>query len=570
MDLKNKIWFSGVWLLPMTILLAIAADMAVGLVSESGLEPAVAIGIVLIPCLLMVIVNSMRYVAGERDFGPVWQRPPTAISNQKRKAMNPPVPKDLLSAEPDGFTIGKYDALFGKKYVRIPIQTNPSLGAPNLNMLVLGGPESWKSTTIENLLMHYQWFASPQERASFYLIDRKPELTVRSYDQHNLRKLRILRPTIAPATDPGKDPGSIIDPLYGLNKDSPDYAVLGRANLISRSLIQMPEDGHASYFYKNAQTLMSGIITYCVFKGRSFIDCMVWIRTVPTDDIVAEILLDKEATRLHPVILGLIRIFESDGKNESIRDIQTTLQTDTEIFLDERVQWQFGSNPNQISPAILDSGTSISLEIPDNVGRQFEVLTTLFTELVIDCLRGMSEEYRCRKGSPQVFLLFDEAGSYKVPSLVEALSIMRSRRVAIITLIQSLDQLRSPAMYGIHGTNVILDTCEIFLVLSCHSMESARIFCEWAGSYDEKKVSVNSKSLLNPEIGTTESTEHRKILEVSDVMNLRNRKEALLFIGGKHYIVKKCPFFQIPEFLEKSKELEKLNAADPIEEVFKL
>ena len=97
MDLKNKIWFSGVWLLPMTILLAIAADMAVGLVSESGLEPAVAIGIVLIPCLLMVIVNSMRYVAGERDFGPVWQRPPTAISNQKRKAMNPPVPKDLLS-----------------------------------------------------------------------------------------------------------------------------------------------------------------------------------------------------------------------------------------------------------------------------------------------------------------------------------------------------------------------------------------------------------------------------------------------------------------------------------------
>ena len=81
MDLKNKIWFSGVWLLPMTILLAIAADMAVGLVSESGLEPAVAIGIVLIPCLLMVIVNSMRYVA-DSNFEPKAQSDESSCSQR--------------------------------------------------------------------------------------------------------------------------------------------------------------------------------------------------------------------------------------------------------------------------------------------------------------------------------------------------------------------------------------------------------------------------------------------------------------------------------------------------------
>jgi hypothetical protein len=84
--------------------------------------------------------------------------------------------------------------------------------------------------------------------------------------------------------------------------------------------------------------------------------------------------MDKDLMRQHPTILGMIRVFDSDGKNESIKDIQTTLQTDTEIFLDERVRWQFEKNPERFSPEVLDTGTSISLEIPDHVGKQFETL----------------------------------------------------------------------------------------------------------------------------------------------------------------------------------------------------
>ena len=557
MTWRDKVFFSGVWILPLSAAATLMIGLAVKTVSGDSLSPLIGLAIVVIPIVIIGVINGLRYVSGERDFSPLWLRSPSAASRQKRKAMYTSVPKSMLSSEPDGFTIGRYR----NRYVRIPIETDARSGAHNYNMLILGGPESLKTTIMLNLLLFYQWFAPPEERIAAFLIDRKPDITKRSFNQHNLHKLRIIRPTVSPTTSPGTDPGSIMDPLYGLNKESSDYEVLGRANLISRSLIIMPEDGHASYFYKNAQTLMSGIIMYGVYKDRSFIDIMLWIRTVPTDDIIAEILLDKEIIRKHPTILGLIRVFESDGKNESIKDIQTTLQTDTEIFLDERVRWQFGQNPNRVKPNVLDTGTSISVEIPDNVGRQFETLTTLFSELVIDCLRSMSESRRNRTGSPQIFLIFDEAGSYKIPSLVQALSIMRSRRVGIITIVQSLDQLRSPSMYGSHGTNVILDTCEQFVILSCHSLESARIFCEWAGFYDEKKVSVNSRGIVGTEVTTTKSLEHRKILEISDIMNLKYDRQALLFVGGKHYIIKKCPFFEIPQFLEKSKELEAINAS---------
>ena len=66
---------------------------------------------------------------------------------------------------------------------------------------------------------------------------------------------------------------------------------------------------------------------------------------------------------------------------------------------------------------------------------------------------------------------------------------------------------------------------------------------------------------MGTEVTTTKSLEHRKILEISDIMNLKYDRQALLFVGGKHYIIKKCPFFEIPQFLEKSKELEAINAS---------
>ena len=192
MTWRDKVFFSGVWILPLSAAATLMIGLAVKTVSGDSLSPLIGLAIVVIPIVIIGVINGLRYVSGERDFSPLWLRSPTAASRQKRKAMYTSVPKSMLSSEPDGFTIGRYR----NRYVRIPIETDARSGAHNYNMLILGGPESLKTTIMLNLLLFYQWFAPPEERIAAFLIDRKPDITKRSFNQHNLHKLRIIRPTV--------------------------------------------------------------------------------------------------------------------------------------------------------------------------------------------------------------------------------------------------------------------------------------------------------------------------------------------------------------------------------------
>ena len=227
---KNLLMFSGVLSIPLSILSIIIINNAFRNILKENLISFRSGSIITIGVFIGILIyHSFQYLfEGKRDFTPVNFRSPVYKSSEKRTSMRPKVDSFLLSTQPEGFVIGRQDSFLGRKLVRIPIDdTGKNQG--NQNLLILGGPGSYKTVTILNLILGMKMTG---RKASAFIIDRKPDLTIRSFDQSDNDSIRILRPTVSPESDPYTDPGWVIDPLYGLNEESPEYSVLERANLI--------------------------------------------------------------------------------------------------------------------------------------------------------------------------------------------------------------------------------------------------------------------------------------------------------------------------------------------------
>ena len=157
MDLKNKLWFSGIWLLPVSgAISACIAYLIFGIrqlkAMMDGTSAALAEKEIILLFLIAVIspvavliVNVIRYkIFNERNFAPASSRG-SGYSRDKRKAMEGRIPREYLSSKPDGFTIGKK----GIRYVRLPVDPKNIL-----HTLVIGSPGSMKSTTLLNSLIY--------------------------------------------------------------------------------------------------------------------------------------------------------------------------------------------------------------------------------------------------------------------------------------------------------------------------------------------------------------------------------------------------------------------------------
>lgn len=157
-----------------------------------------------------------------------------------------------------------------------------------------------------------------------------------------------------------------------------------------------------------------------------------------------------------------------------------------------------------------------------------------------------------------IWLLIDEFGSIGKLQIQEPLARLRSRKVSIWLACQGLSQL--DLTYGHDGTRTILDNTETTLVFSCKDKPTAEIISSWCGQYQETKISKNKKntSMFGDQSLTT-SSEYRNVMDISDIMALRKDKELLVFDEGNRYLIKKCPYWQIPLLKQKSDDIKKIN-----------
>lgn len=464
----------------------------------------------------------------------------TSISKDKRIIMYPRVPKKYLSNQPDDFTIGKYR----NRYFRIPIDTNDIK-----HTLIIGSPGSFKSSTLLNTLIWNFNFEKEKRPMTVFALDVKPELS-RKCIAESRDDVRIINPSV--------NTGCGFNVWYGLNQDSSDDRLIERADLISRTLISNPSgNGDNEFFYISAQNLMVPFLVYGFRKGMGFVETILQIIRIPLQDLITTILMDEDIQINHPKVIGMLTPY--DGKDsEAIQDIELTLRQDLRIFDTDTVKFQFDQNPQKASPADLTKGISIFLALPDHLLKQYSPIFRLITQMVLNYLSSIPEYERAEKDVPMVLLLIDEGGSFGRLQIQEPLARIRSRKVSIWLACQGLSQL--DLTYGHDGTRTILDNTETTLVFSCKDKPTAEIISSWCGQYQETKISRNKKhtSMFGDQSLTT-SSEYRNVMDVTDIMALRKNKELLVFDEGNRYLIKKCPYWQIPLLKKKSDEIKKIN-----------
>ena len=486
--------------------------------------------------LICIGINLIKYYL----FGMDDVVPNKSFSKDKLKAMYPVVPKRYLSKEPNDFTIGKYR----NRYFRIPIDTNDIK-----HTLIIGSPGSFKSSTLLNTLIWNFNFEKEKRPMTVFALDVKPELS-RKCIAESRDDVRIINPSV--------NTGCGFNVWYGLNHDSSDDRLIERADLISRTLISNPSgNGDNEFFYISAQNLMVPFLVYGFRKGMGFVETILQIIRIPLQDLITTILMDEDIQINHPKVIGMLTPY--DGKDsEAIQDIELTLRQDLRIFDTDTVKFQFDQNPQKASPADLTKGISIFLALPDHLLKQYSPIFRLITQMVLNYLSSIPEYERAEKDVPMVLLLIDEGGSIGRLQIQEPLARIRSRKVSIWLACQGLSQL--DLTYGHDGTRTILDNTETTLVFSCKDKPTAEIISSWCGQYQETKISRNKKhtSMFGDQSLTT-SSEYRNVMDVTDIMALRKNKELLVFDEGNRYLIKKCPYWQIPLLKKKSDEIKKIN-----------
>lgn len=487
--------------------------------------------------LICIGINLIKYYL----FGMDDVVPNKSFSKDKLKAMYPVVPKRYLSKEPNDFTVGKYR----NRYFRIPIDTN------NIkHCLIIGAPGSFKSSTLLNSLIWNFNFEKNKTPPVIYCIDCKPELSRKSIDESRV-DVRIINPST--------HTGCGFDVWYGLDQDDSDDRLVERADLIARTLITNPSgNSDNEFFYISAQNLMVPFLVYGFRKGLGFVETILQIIRIPLQDLISTILLDEDMQTNHPKVIGMLTPY--DGKDsDAIQDIELTLRQDLRIFDTDTVKYQFDDNPQNASPMDLTNGISIFLALPDHLLKQYSAIFRLITQMVLNYLSSIPEYKRAENDDiPQVWAIIDEFQSIGKLQIQEPLARLRSRKVQIFLCTQNLAGI--DMIYGHDGTRTIVDDCETILVLSCKDKPTAEIISSWCGQYQETKISKNKKntSMFGDQSLTT-SSEYRNVMDISDIMALRKDKELLVFDEGNRYLIKKCPYWQIPLLKQKSDEIKKIN-----------
>ena len=171
-------------------------------------------------------------------------------SAQKRVAMYPKVPPELLSKEPEGIILGKYK----ERYVRIPLKDI-------YHYCILGGSGSGKTSTVllDTLLAN---FATGRNAFQTFCIDIKGEISQKStfaYDENVL------------IVDPSDRTTVGWDVYYRLHDNPSDDLIIEAIEEVSQALIisTNPKD---NFFVENARTMFTGLLVYYFKQGESFID----------------------------------------------------------------------------------------------------------------------------------------------------------------------------------------------------------------------------------------------------------------------------------------------------------
>lgn len=510
-------------MLPLSVLVAFAVYKIVYMLLGLPVSWKLLLLIIIIPVVIVLIRNAWcHFVKGIDDYDLFERHNLASISPEKKSAMHPKPNPKMLSKTPSGFVLGKYN----NKYFGIPFDPKNIVHA-----LVIGQPGSGKSTTLLTSLIQAQ--REDKNEITVFALDVKPELCYKStyIDAPDIRYV-----------DPSSYVGCGWDPFYGITPDTSDDGLIERVDSIARAII-VDQSNDNLIFSDSARNIFIGCVCYSFRKGRGFIDAINQILAIPMQDLLAQIMADKEMKN-HPKIKSFVSSYTDD--NETTQSIKVTMRQSLQIFQNEVLKYNLQDCPIKANPTDLTNGINIYIAIPDNLLKQYSPIFRLITRQVLDYLASTSDAERSKDGSRSIWLLLDEFGSIgRIDTIVEALARFRSRKIYIWLAVQGLSQL--DATYGHDVARSIWDNCQIKITFSNSDRQTAEILSSLCGKYRERRQSITTRGKNGFDISGTNSNEYRNIIEASDLMLLKANNEVLVLSDYGFNIVQKAPYYSIKE-----------------------
>lgn len=434
-------------------------------------------------------------------------------SPQKRIAMYPKVPPELLSKEPEGIILGKYK----NQYVRVPLKDI-------YHYCILGGSGSGKTSTVllDTLLAN---FATGKNDFICYAIDIKGELHTKSSYSHS-PDIMVVNPT---------DRTSVgWDAYYRLHDNPGDDLIIEAIEEISQALIisTNPKD---SFFVENARSMFTGLLVYYFQQGESFIDSVNKILESEIKSLIEEIVKNSETSDLWYKYLAKFA-----GKDaESVEDCMVEMTTSLSVFSKSDIRFCFRDNFQKASPYSFGEGKSVFLAIPEHMLESYKAIMRLCTVQTLKELERRSEEE-----TKPILLVIDEfARLGKITGIFNALATLRSKKVMVMLAFQSLAQCE--VIYSKEETRVLMENCRVKVICEVSDPNSAKAVQDWCGKYRNKKETLNGGKNRHKSY----TYEDKPIVEPDDLITLVKKEEEILVISGNcgYLRPKKAYYFKDPK-----------------------
>lgn len=422
---------------------------------------------------------------------------------EKNNIINPEIVLGLKTIFPEGFIFGKKDKYY--------IAKNESFDG---HILVVGGAGSGKSSciAIPSILC---W------RERIFAIDIKGELEQKTRGKRFIGERKIFNPSSESSY--GFDPFYILSESQNIVQDIKEIAL---------AIIPLPHDVKEPYWIKSAQNLFTGAMIYYYVQGKTFIETIFCIQSTPVQELITEISESDNYTAK----LFTNQFIGMDSK--TISSIFTEISNNIMLFATDNQIKQALSKKNNITPKDLENGIDIFVCIEESRLEQWKSLLTLIVNQFLKHFERRPED----GAEPILFLLDEFARLGKIESTINGLATLRSKKITIALLIQSLAQL--DVIYGKPQRQVIADNCIYKVILKATDADTQEYFSKLVGTYDKEKQSQNQNKDYYAGIGnskgTTITTEEKRIIKPEDFAYLN---DLILLSPFGWYRIDKTPYY---------------------------
>ena len=539
------LWFTGIWLYPIVAYLThmVIHGLSPHFSMGRNLQIAIIHGLPILISLIVTWTNLERKQRGQTDFSFAATYGLAGKEERHSKAYldaaYPEIPRQYASKIPTGLVLGRHKG----KYVYCPIVKD------GINGFVVGTPGSGKSVLLLGWLysmlfrdeIAQKGHAQPERAFNFALVDIKGELAekilgikLRDYKAERIKEFQVIAPAVPDSYG--------YDVFYKIHRENVSETEMIKAVTDIADALVVSTGENSEYFTANAKKILSGVLYHYARKGYEFVPIIQAIMRNTLDDLLTTIVMEAEQEN-NGIVLDKLKGFVGKGDNESVADIETTLKSYLEVFSYPELQWALYENPNQTSPAVLNDGkTSLDLAIAESMLVTYQPFFRLVT---MQILRHCESEFH-EDDDRYTMLIFDEAARIgNINGLDAAMSTLRSKHTALICLFQSISQFKD--IYPREKAQTLLNLCELKLFLSgSGDKDSTDYVSAMVGEYETTKMSYKRKGVFGGKSDGNYSTERRPIIEARDMMELRERNEAIAFVYGHYIRCKKLRYFEDP------------------------